>query len=160
MKPFLFVLGLGLRAAAAVYFLVPADALPSFMPGHEAGLARLRVKHGLVSAAGGVLLLAAGWWLWRKAPQPGADADPFPVPPLSSSPFLNTKPEALYVGSEACRSCHEGRHDSFRRTGHGRPMAGVGPAPARPRSWSLPPPPLALFWPPPLNVIVSSPSAP
>src|ERR1700730_9087119 len=51
--------------------------------------------------------------------------DPFPLLPLSSSPFLNTKPEARYVGSEACRGCHTGRDVSFRRTGMGRSMAEV-----------------------------------
>ena len=38
MKPVLTLLGVVLLVIAAVYFLVPADQLPSFFPGHEAGV--------------------------------------------------------------------------------------------------------------------------
>jgi hypothetical protein len=60
------------------------------------------------------------------------DDDPFPLPELSASPFLNTRPDARYVGSEACRSCHEEAHASFRSTGMGRSMAAVDAARAPP----------------------------
>jgi len=66
MKMLLTVLGLALIAVAAMYFLMPADALPSFFPGYEAGLARLRVKHGVVAAVAGVVALGAGWWMGRR----------------------------------------------------------------------------------------------
>ena len=66
MKMLLTVLGVALLVVAAVYFLMPADALPSFFPGHEAGLARLRVKHGIVAAVAGVVSLAAGCFLGRR----------------------------------------------------------------------------------------------
>jgi hypothetical protein len=49
-----------------VYFLVPADSLPSFFPGHETGLMRIRAKHGMLSGALGVVLLAGSWFLGRK----------------------------------------------------------------------------------------------
>ncbi|HMF14487.1 MAG TPA: cytochrome c3 family protein, partial [Gemmataceae bacterium] len=52
----------------------------------------------------------------------------FPVPTLSASPFLNTKADAQYVGSAACRSCHAGEDASFRRTGMGRSLAEADPA--------------------------------
>jgi hypothetical protein len=67
------------------------------------------------------VIVVAGRRLWREA------AGPFLVPPLSSSPFLNTGAEASFVGSEACRSCHATRDVSFRRTGMGRSMAEVNP---------------------------------
>jgi predicted CXXCH cytochrome family protein len=51
-----------------------------------------------------------------------------PKTDAASSPFLNTRPEARYVGSAACRSCHEEHTVSFRRTGMGRSMAEVQPA--------------------------------
>src|SRR5439155_13775416 len=60
----------------------------------------------------------------RKDKPPAVD-DSFPLPPLSSSPFLNTEAEARYVGSESCRGCHSGRDGSFRRTGMGRSMAEI-----------------------------------
>ena len=50
--------------------------------------------------------------------------------PLSqpSSPFFNTRSDARYVGSAACRSCHEEHTASFRRTGMGQSMASVDPS--------------------------------
>jgi hypothetical protein len=66
MKLVLSVLGIALIIVAAIYFLMPADALPSFFPGHEAGLARIRMKHGLVSGAAGLVLLAVGWGMARR----------------------------------------------------------------------------------------------
>jgi hypothetical protein len=46
--------------AAAIYFLLPADQLPSFFPGHETGLARMHVKHGIVSRVAGIVLIGVG----------------------------------------------------------------------------------------------------
>ncbi len=66
MKLVCMVLGLALIVAAAIYFLMPADQLPSFFPGHANGLARIRFKHGIVSGAAGVVLIAIGWWLGRR----------------------------------------------------------------------------------------------
>ncbi len=66
MKMLLTVIGLVLLAVAAMYFLMPADALPSFFPGHEAGLARIRVKHGIIAAVAGVVALGTGWWMGRR----------------------------------------------------------------------------------------------
>jgi predicted CXXCH cytochrome family protein len=54
-----------------------------------------------------------------------AQAETFPLTPVSASPFLNTRPEARYVGSEACQACHEDEHESFRHSGMGRSMATV-----------------------------------
>ena len=50
----------------AIYFMMPADSLPGFFPGHEAGLARIRVKHGLLSGGLGVVLIVAAWIMGRK----------------------------------------------------------------------------------------------
>ena len=66
MKTILTLIGLLLIVTAAVYFLLPADQLPSFLPGHETGLARMRYKHGMVSAAAGVVLLAIGLFMGRR----------------------------------------------------------------------------------------------
>ena len=66
MKLVLTLLGVVLLVVAAVYFLVPADQLPSFFPGHEIGLARIRSKHGIASGVAGLVLLAAGVWMGRR----------------------------------------------------------------------------------------------
>ena len=66
MKTVLSLLGVILLVIAAVYFLVPADQLPGFMPGHEAGVPRVHVKHGVVSGVVGIVLLAAGVWMGRR----------------------------------------------------------------------------------------------
>jgi hypothetical protein len=66
MKLVLSLLGVVLLIIAAVYCLVPADQLPGFFPGHEAGVARVHVKHGAVSAMLGIVLIAAGVWMGRK----------------------------------------------------------------------------------------------
>ena len=49
------LLGLLLLALAILYFVDSADALPSFIPGHEAGSAHHHVKHGIAA-----LLLSLG----------------------------------------------------------------------------------------------------
>jgi hypothetical protein len=66
MKAIVTILGVILIVVAAVYFLVPADSLPSFFPGHETGLMRIRAKHGMLSGALGVVLLAGSWFLGQK----------------------------------------------------------------------------------------------
>lgn len=66
MKLILTVVGVVLLVIAGVYFLVPADQLPGFLPGHEAGVTRVHVKHGIVSGVIGVVLIAAGIWMGRK----------------------------------------------------------------------------------------------
>jgi uncharacterized membrane-anchored protein YitT (DUF2179 family) len=66
MKAIVIVIGVILIVIAAVYFLVPADSLPTFFPGHETGLMRIRTKHGMLAGALGILLLALGWWMGRK----------------------------------------------------------------------------------------------
>jgi hypothetical protein len=66
MKVAALLLGIVLIAVAAIYLVVPAESLPSFFPGHEAGMTRVRLKHGLAAGAVGVILLAAGWFMARR----------------------------------------------------------------------------------------------
>ena len=55
-----------LLAVAGVYFLMPADQLPGFFPGHEDGVTRLHVKHGIVSGVAGLVLIGASMWVERR----------------------------------------------------------------------------------------------
>ncbi len=66
MKLVLTLVGVVLLVIAAVYVLVPADQLPAFFPGHEAGVTRVHLKHGVVPAVLGVVLIAAGVFMGRK----------------------------------------------------------------------------------------------
>ena len=66
MKLIVTLLGVVLIAVAVVYFLVPADSLPGFFPGHEAGVTRVHTKHGMVSGVVGVILVAVGMWMGRR----------------------------------------------------------------------------------------------
>jgi hypothetical protein len=66
MKLVLTLLGVVLLIVAAVYFVLPADQLPGFFPGHEAGVARMHTKHGIVAGVAGLVLLAAGGWMGRR----------------------------------------------------------------------------------------------
>jgi hypothetical protein len=66
MKAVVTILGVIFLVVAAVYFLVPADSLPSFFPGHVDGLARIRTKHGMLSGGLGVILLVISWLLGRR----------------------------------------------------------------------------------------------
>jgi hypothetical protein len=66
MKLILTLVGVVLLVIAAVYFLVPADQLPGFFPGHEAGATRVHTKHGIVSGVAGVVLIAVGLWMGRR----------------------------------------------------------------------------------------------
>jgi len=66
MKLILSLVGVVLLIVAAVYFLIPADQLPTFMPGHEAGLARIRMKHGVVAGVVGIVCLLLPMVLRRR----------------------------------------------------------------------------------------------
>ena len=60
MKLVCTVLGLILLAVAIMYLQMPADQLPGFFPGHEAGVTRIHYKHGMVAAR-------PVWCWWRPA---------------------------------------------------------------------------------------------
>jgi hypothetical protein len=45
-----------------VYVTKSASGLPSFFPGHEAGVARHHTKHGIASFGLAVLALAGAWF--------------------------------------------------------------------------------------------------
>ena len=66
MKLVLSLLGVVLLVVAAVYFLMPADQLPTFFPGYAAGDAHVHTKHGMVAGAVGVVLLVAGIFMGRR----------------------------------------------------------------------------------------------
>ena len=66
MKLILSLLGVLVLIVAAVYFVVPADRLPGFFPGHQAGVTHAHIKHGIVAGVVGVVLLVAGVMVGRR----------------------------------------------------------------------------------------------
>jgi hypothetical protein len=84
----------------------------------------LRLAAGAVVAG----LIGAGIWLNSRDADPASPAGPeFPVPPLSPTPFLNTSPDAAYIGSAACAGCHKTNHLSYLHTAHSRALADLDP---------------------------------
>jgi drug/metabolite transporter (DMT)-like permease len=66
MKLLATLLGIALIVVAVIYFVVPADSLPGFFPGHETGVMRAHIKHGIVAGIAGLVLLAIGWIMGRR----------------------------------------------------------------------------------------------
>jgi len=66
MKLAAYVVGIVLIILAAIYLAMPADSLPSFLPGYDPGMTRPRLKHGIASGVVGVILILAGWYLGRS----------------------------------------------------------------------------------------------
>ena len=62
----------------------------------------------------------------RLTPGNVPSADP-PLPALTQSPFLNTRPDARYVGAEACYRCHPEAHRSYASSAMSRSMAEIDP---------------------------------
>ncbi|RBP16540.1 hypothetical protein DFR50_105183 [Roseiarcus fermentans] len=56
------LLGLVDLVLAAVYFLVPAGGLPSFLPGFEPGGTHIHVTHGIGALVFGLVLLGLAWF--------------------------------------------------------------------------------------------------
>jgi hypothetical protein len=56
------LVGLALLVLAVVYFVDSASALPSFIPGHEAGSSHHHVKHGIAAAVLGIGCLIFAWF--------------------------------------------------------------------------------------------------
>jgi hypothetical protein len=65
----LLVLGVLFVIVAIVYFTKTADGLPSFLPGHQAGLTKHHTKHG-IAMLGLAVLSWVGAWFSTASPSP------------------------------------------------------------------------------------------
>jgi O-antigen/teichoic acid export membrane protein len=61
------ILSIGL---AIYYWMTPAGALPTFIPGHEAGVTTVHFKHGL-----GMLIIGVGLFVYAWFASAPAEAD-------------------------------------------------------------------------------------
>jgi hypothetical protein len=79
---------------------------------HHPRAGRLRWLLGGAAAAGIVVAVALGWRATR-----------LPLPPYSPSRFLNVGPDAQFIGSAACKECHERNYKSYLVTEHSRALS-------------------------------------
>jgi UDP-N-acetylmuramyl pentapeptide phosphotransferase/UDP-N-acetylglucosamine-1-phosphate transferase len=70
------LLGVVLIVIAVIYWVEPADSLPSFFPGHEAGSDHHHVKHGIAAFLVGLACLAFAWF--NTGPKKSAAQAPDP----------------------------------------------------------------------------------
>jgi hypothetical protein len=56
-----------------------------------------------------------------------ASSSDFPLPPYSTSRYLNTGPEAHYVGIAVCAKCHPEKHKSYQLTPHAQALSDIDP---------------------------------
>jgi hypothetical protein len=56
------IIGVAFLALAVLYWVDSADALPSFVPGHEAGSAHHHIKHGIAAMVLAVGCLTFAWF--------------------------------------------------------------------------------------------------
>lgn len=72
-----------------------------------------------ILAVGLGLSLGWAWWPRGEGTPPDKPESP-PIPPLSATRFLNTGPDAQYIGTQQCRTCHADEHASYLATAHSR----------------------------------------
>jgi hypothetical protein len=77
-------------------------------------------------AAGSVAAVALVLWLTLPWGHPPPEKT-FPLPPYSASRYLNTGPEAQYVGTARCAGCHPKNHQSYLLTAHSQSLSDVDP---------------------------------
>ncbi len=56
------LLGVVFLALAAMYWMTPAENLPSFLPGFKAGVESVHVRHALGSLVIAIVLIAFAWF--------------------------------------------------------------------------------------------------
>jgi len=69
MKAVAYLLGIILIIIAGIYLAVPADSLPSFFPGHQAGDSEHHVKHGIAAFVLGLGCFVFAWF--KSGPREG-----------------------------------------------------------------------------------------
>jgi hypothetical protein len=60
------IFGLAFVALAIFYWVTPADALPTFIPGYDAAMSTPHIKHGIASLVVGLALLVYAWFASAK----------------------------------------------------------------------------------------------
>jgi hypothetical protein len=66
MRLVAFILAIVCIIAAAMYFVLQAGSLPTFMPGYEAGSTHIHLKHAVIALVAAIVLFLIGWFLGRS----------------------------------------------------------------------------------------------
>jgi hypothetical protein len=66
MKMLAYLLAIVCVIAAAMYYMMPAGQLPTFMPGYLAGSAHIHTTHAIAAAGAAVVLFLIGWFVGRR----------------------------------------------------------------------------------------------
>jgi len=67
MRAIAYILAIICIIVAVMYFAMPADQLPTFMPGYEAGSAHIHTKHAIIAVVAAVILAMIGWLVGRRS---------------------------------------------------------------------------------------------
>jgi len=75
----LSIVALGLLWLAIFYWVTPAQSLPHWLPGYEAGVTQVHVKHGIASLLLALGICAVLWFTTGgKSKKPSAGPDTMP----------------------------------------------------------------------------------
>ncbi len=66
MRMLAYLLAIICIIAAAMYFLMPAGSLPTFMPGYIAGSNHIHTTHAVIAAIAAIVLFLIGWFVGRS----------------------------------------------------------------------------------------------
>jgi Protein of unknown function (DUF1232) len=66
MRMLAYLLAIICIIAAVVYFVMPADQLPNFMPGYDPQLHRVHKTHAIAAIVAAVILFVIGWLIGRR----------------------------------------------------------------------------------------------
>ena len=66
MRLVVYLLAIICAIAAIIYITTQAGSLPTFMPGHATGSARIHSTHALAAAIAAVVLFIIGWAVGRS----------------------------------------------------------------------------------------------
>lgn len=66
MRMLAYLLAIICIIAAVMYFVMPAEQLPTFMPGYQAGSVHVHHRHAVVAIIAAVILFVLGWFTGRR----------------------------------------------------------------------------------------------
>lgn len=88
---------------------------------------RLGKRRWLLCLLGVSVLAGAGFLVWHNRAWIFSLDPAFPEPPYSETRFLNTGPDAHFIGIAACAECHPRNHKSYLLTAHSQALSDLDP---------------------------------